>query len=97
MRVDCLAEPYRFHGENDAAAAADDDDDVCPQNYDGTNTPVWAEPGVSEAEKFAAVVSTIEDTAVQVIDTAEYDNITQYLLEKVGVTGRHDQHSVLAK
>ncbi|KAF0293021.1 ATP-binding cassette sub-family A member 3 [Amphibalanus amphitrite] len=51
-------------------------------NYDGTNTPVWAEPGVPDAEELAAFVSTIDDTVIQVVNTTQFDNLTEYLLEK---------------
>ena len=53
------------------------------QNYDGTDTPVWAEPGNQRAQDLAAAVQTIEDTTVQLINTDQYDNMTQYLLDKV--------------
>ena len=53
------------------------------QNYDGTDTPVWAEPGNQRAQDIAAAVQTIEDTSIQLIDTDQYGNMTHYLLDRV--------------
>ena len=62
------------------------------QNYDGTNTPVWAEPGMQRAADLAAWVTTIEDTDVETINATQYNNMTQYLLEKVGTRRRSVCH-----